>query len=174
MGGPPQAEFPPAGYLASDIEARVADLMAVGRRAGWPIRRWKVRHDLRGAAAGQAWPREGLLRFNPVLGAENWPHFLEHTVAHEVAHLLACWRDGDAARGHGPAWREAMALLGVEATRCHDYDTTRSTVSRQRRWRYRCACAEPQFLTTTRHNRVRRRRAVYVCRRCGGRLVRAE
>ncbi len=161
----------PAGYRPERIEARVAALMATARAAGWRTGTWTVRHDLRGRVAGQAWPREGVLRFNPVLGAENWSHYLAHTVAHEVAHLLACWRDGMRALGHGPAWREAMALLDADATVCHAYDTTRSAAWRQRRWPYRCGCAEPQLLTTTRHHRVQRRRAVYLCRRCGERLA---
>ncbi len=157
----------PPGYQPARIEARVARLMARARDAGWRVRRWTVRHDLRGQVAGQAWPGEGLLRFNPVLGGENWAHFLEHTVAHEVAHLLACWRHGEKALGHGPAWREAMALLGVEPSVCHSYDTSRSVAWRQRRWPYRCGCPWPQQLTTTRHNRVQLRRAVYLCQTCG-------
>ncbi len=162
--------MPPPGYHPERIEARVESLMACARATGWWTRRWSVRHDLRGQVAGQAWPRDGVLRFNPVLGAENWEHFLEHTVAHEVAHLLACWRDGEAALGHGPAWREAMAALKAQPRVCHEYDTSRSSAWRQRRWPYRCGCPEPQELTTTRHHRVQRRRAVYLCRTCGERL----
>lgn len=157
----------PPGYQPARIEARVARLMSRARTAGWRVRHWTVRHDLRGQVAGQAWPNEGLLRFNPVLGGENWAHFLEHTVAHEVAHLLACWRHGAGALGHGPAWREAMALFGVEPSVCHTYDTSRSIAWRQRRWPYRCGCPWPQQLTTTRHNRVQLRRATYLCRTCG-------
>lgn len=158
------------GYHPTRIESRVARLMARAEAAGWRVRRWTVRHDLRGQVAGQAWPREGLLRFNPVLGGENWPHFLKHTVAHEAAHLLACWRHGEKALGHGPAWREAMAMFGVAPDVCHRYDTSRSIAWRQRRWPYRCGCPWPQQLTTTRHNRVQFRRAVYLCTTCGEQL----
>jgi SprT protein len=158
-------------YRPDRIEARVAALMAAAGAAGWPLHAWEVDHDLRGRAAGQAWPQTGRLRFNPVLGAENWDDFLHQTVAHEVAHLLACWRDGAAALGHGPAWREAMALFGCTPRRCHGYDTRNSEAWRQRRWPYRCGCPEPYLLTTTRHNRVQRQRWVYRCRSCGAALA---
>lgn len=167
---PPPSDTRPI-YRAELIEARVAMLMATARTAGWPVRRWSVRHDLRGRSAGQARPGDGLLRFNAVLGGENWDDFLAHTVAHEVAHLLACWRDGAAALGHGPAWREAMALFDCEPRRCHGYDTRNSEAWRQRRWPYVCACPETHLLTTTRHHRVLRQRWVYRCRGCGAALA---
>jgi len=157
-------------YRSGLIEARVITLIEMARTAGWPVRRWDCRHDLRGRIAGQAWPGDSLLRFNPVLGAENWDDFLHNTVAHEVAHLLACWREGGAALGHGPAWREAMALFGCEPRRCHGYDTRNSEAWRQRRWSYRCRCPEPHLLTTTRHNRVQKKHWTYHCRTCGERL----
>ena len=68
-------------YRSDQIEARVAALMEQAHAADWPMRRWRCRHDLRGRVAGQAWPGKGLLRFNPVLGAENWDDFLHNTVA---------------------------------------------------------------------------------------------
>lgn len=157
-------------YSPARIEARVARLMQRAQLAGWPVRPWQVRHDLRGRNAGEAWPRERLLRFNPVLGAENWDDFLKNTVAHEVAHLLACWRDGNRALGHGPVWREAMALFGCEPRRCHGYDTTNSTLWSQRRWPYRCGCNENHLLSTTRHNRIAGKRRTYLCVFCGERL----
>jgi SprT protein len=167
-------EQPPAaasGYRPDRIEARIDELLDRARAAGWPVRAYRLCHDLRGQAAGQARPADGLLRFNTVLGGENWDDFVANTVAHEVAHLLAFWRDGAAAVGHGPAWREAMALFGCAPRRCHGYDTGNSTVRRQRQWPYRCACPEPHLLTTTRHYRVQRRSRLYRCRRCGEALA---
>ena len=65
-----------------------------------------------------------------------------------------------------------MAFLGIaDATRCHDYALDESSVRRQRRWDYACACARHE-LSTTRHNRIQARGAQYHCRRCGEALRR--
>ena len=106
-----------------------------------------------------------VLRYNPVLLRENPRRFIQQTVAHEVAHLVARRIHGSRIRPHGREWQAVMREFGVEPRRCHDFDTTRSTLRRLRRFRYHCDCSEHQ-ITTIRHNRVLAGQR-YLCRRCG-------
>ncbi len=128
----------------------------------------EIRFDLRGQAAGQAIvPRKGppVIRYNRQLLRENGEAFIARTVPHETAHIAAHFLHGRGIRPHGAEWRALMVLYGADPSRCHSYDTSRSTARRLRRFRYRCACREHQ-LTSIRHNRVRKGMR-YLCRECG-------
>lgn len=131
-----------------------------------------IRFDLRGQAAGQAiWHRHGspVLRFNLELALRHVDDFIATTVPHEVAHLVVAACHGRV-RPHGHEWQAVMRFLGIaQPRRCHDYAVTDHPVRRQHRWPYACACATHQ-LSTTRHNRVQKGTAGYVCRRCGNAL----
>lgn len=164
----------PTDHREAALEQRVRTLLDCAAAQGLQSGEWRIRHDLRGMAAGTAHPQTGLLRFNAVLAAENWGDFLAHTVAHEVAHLVAWWNWGRDGLGHGTRWRQVMQLFGSPARRCHRYDTRNSRVRSQRRWSYRCACGEAHLLSTTRHRRVLSGQAEYLCRRCGVALSAAD
>lgn len=177
---PSASSMEPAGEdIAGQIAARVRELLGAAaplcaaHRARLPHPR--VRLDLRGRVAGQAiWHVGGRteLRFNTDIAQRHRDHFLRHTVAHEVAHLVtvACF---GRVRPHGPEWRSIMRHFGIQdPTRCHDYTLDEAGLQRQRRWDYACACMRHQ-LSTTRHNRVQRNRTSYHCRRCGTPLRRA-
>lgn len=127
----------------------------------------QVSLDLRGQKAGVAYLQRNLLRFNEQLYRENHQHFLQQTVPHEVAHLLAQALYGDRIRPHGREWQGLMTgLFGLPADRCHDY-----AVPQRRRtdYLYRCGCPEKIPFTPQRHALVRRGRR-YSCRRCGDML----
>lgn len=126
-----------------------------------------VRLDLRGQKAGVAYLQRNLLRFNAQLYRENQADFLQQTVPHEVAHLLAQALYGSHIRPHGREWQGLMTgLFGLPARRCHDYQVAQR---RGRRYLYRCACPEGIAFTAQRHALVRRGRR-YACRRCGSSL----
>ena len=154
--------------LSSDLhqtQQRVIELYTCAER--YFMKRFKrpyIRLDLRGESAGQAIPAKYQLRFNPVLLNENRQHFIEQTVAHEVAHLLAHELFGPRVQAHGKEWQAIMVkVFGLPADRCHTYDTKR--VSRQQ-WIYQCQCEGKTIsLSTIRHNRARRG-TVYQCTRC--------
>jgi len=132
-----------------------------------PFERPRVSLDLRGQKAGVAYLQRNLLRFNEQLYRENHQHFLQQTVPHEVAHLLAQALYGDRIRPHGREWQGLMTgLFDLPAHRCHDY-----TVPQRRRtdYLYRCGCPEKIPFTPQRHALVRRGRR-YSCRRCGDML----
>ena len=92
-----------------------------------------------------------------------------YVVAHEVAHLITIACHGRTPP-HGAEWRAVMRHLGIsDPQRCHRYAVEESGLRRQRRWAYVCDCREHQ-LSTTRHNRIWRDQAEYLCRCCGSRL----
>jgi len=162
------------------IAGRIRDLLSAAaplcasHRARVPDPR--IRLDLRGQVAGQAiWHADGKseLRFNSDIVQRHRNDFLQHTVAHEVAHLVtvACF---GRVRPHGAEWRSVMRHFGIDdPVRCHNYTLDESRLQRQRRWDYVCSCTRHQ-LSTTRHNRMQRNRARYFCRRCGAALEPAE
>ena len=91
-------------------------------------------------------------------------HFIEQTVAHEVAHLLAHELFGPRVQSHGKEWQAIMVkVFGLPADRCHTYDTKR--VSR-RPWVYQCQCEGKTItLSTIRHNRAKKG-IIYQCMSC--------
>ena len=78
-----------------------------------------IRFDLSGTAAGCCVikRRQTVLRFNPVLLAENTEEFLLRTVPHEVAHLVAYQLYGKNIKPHGSEWKTLMALFGADDKR---------------------------------------------------------
>ena len=127
----------------------------------------RVSLDLRGQKAGVAYLQRNLLRFNAQLYRENHEHFLEQTVPHKVAHLLAHALYGDRIRPHGREWQTLMTdLFGLPALRCHDYQIA---PRRSTQYLYQCGCPEGIPFAPQRHALVRRGRR-YLCRRCGDML----
>lgn len=133
----------------------------------------QVRMDLRGRSAGLAvyarrHRHRALIRFNALL-CERYPEeMLDHTVPHEVAHVVTAWQHGPRVKPHGPEWRGVMAAFDRPATVCHNM--VAAPARRHRYFPYRCDCEELRYLSATRHNRVRRG-AGYSCTRCGVRLA---
>ena len=128
----------------------------------------EVRFDLRGKTAGQVRiPARGryLIRYNLELLKRGGIDFIERTIPHEVAHVLAYHRHGPKIRPHGREWKGIMRQLGAEPTRCHHYDVSGLGARRLRHFQYHCSCMEHQ-LSSIRHNKVAKGQR-YLCRRCG-------
>lgn len=130
----------------------------------------EVFFDVRGRAAGRA-KRNGdriSVHFNPVLLHENEEHFSNDTTPHEVAHLIDYivfngW-------GHNSSWKACCAALGMkEISRCHNLDTTNSTVRVVSRHEVFCGCAGTRKVSAVIHNRMLRG-SHYRCNACGKRL----
>ena len=123
----------------------------------------RLRFDLRGRCAGQAFAQQWMIRLNGELLRRYREDFVRDTVPHELAHLVAYARHGAAIRPHGPQWRELMRLLGRPPEVCHQYEVR---PARQiRRYDYRCSCRRHQ-LSSIRHRRAERG-VLYHCRSCG-------
>ncbi|MCQ4241877.1 SprT family zinc-dependent metalloprotease [Stutzerimonas stutzeri] len=133
------------------------------------FKRPEVSLKLRGQKAGVAHLDQNLLRFNDQLYRANTEHFLQQTVAHEVAHLVAHQLYGGRIRPHGEEWQLIMrGVYELMPDRCHSYEVARRQASR---YIYRCACPERDFpFTGQRHALVRKGRR-YFCRNCRATLV---
>ena len=91
----------------------------------------EIRYELTGVVSGKAFTWGGIfkdsgkvvnwkgyLNFNLPLAMENQDDFLNQTVPHEVAHLIADYFF-QACCGHDARWQSVMIRLGKEPMRCH-------------------------------------------------------
>ncbi len=82
------------------------------------------------STAGRAFPKQWRIELNPRLQA--FPGETSRTLRHELAHLVVAWNQaqlpkqqqrrprGKPRDPHGPDWRRACALLGIDGeSRCH-------------------------------------------------------
>lgn len=111
-------------------------------------------------SAGIAYTRQKAIGLSSVVLVTE--EAVRDTLIHEYAHLLAVHRVGPKGCGHGPAWKEAMADLGVEAKVYHRYEVERN--QKRQRVVYRC---EKCGHLIERTRRLPRRRT-YLHTTCGG------
>lgn len=105
-----------------------------------------------------------LINYNKQLLELNKADYLQNTVPHEVAHLVAYRTYGRKIKPHGKEWKSVMALFKADDSRCHDYDLSEVSTRQYRRFLYQCSCRSHQ-LTSIRHNRVMSGQR-YICRQC--------
>lgn len=162
----------PEGLLQDRVRERTLKLLA--EATIWlriPTLQASIRFDLQGRSAGQARLAArgpALIRYNATLLRANPEDFLDSTVPHEVAHLVAFARHGPRIRPHGAEWVEIMRHFGAEPTRCHAYDVTGLKTRALRELDYHCTCRGHR-LTSIRHHRVLAGQT-YICRQCGSPL----
>ncbi|MGI9296520.1 MAG: SprT-like domain-containing protein [Gammaproteobacteria bacterium] len=143
----------------------------------------EVKWSLRGRVAGRApkypWaPGNQYIKLNPYLALQEQEDFLQETVGHEVAHVIAnCWIQQHGAhaerkytRPHGIVWQRVMKFYGLESSVCHNYDTSKQP-SALPYFPYRCACPDRTWKITI----IRHERALagikYLCRYCKQHLI---
>lgn len=122
---------------------------------------------LTGSTAGyfkQLRDGSNMINFNRQLLEHNTADFINRTVPHEVAHMVAFQVFGPGIRPHGDEWKAVMALFGADDSRCHNYDLSKVKTRQYRRFTYQCNCRSHQ-LTSIRHNRVLSGYR-YVCKTC--------
>lgn len=154
-----------AGLQALTAQARSRTKALLG---SMPNARIEIRFDLRGKTAGQVRIRargQYLIRYNLELLKRGGADFIQRTVPHEVAHVLAYHHHGPNIRPHGHEWQRIMRQLGAEPTRCHDYDVSGLGARQLQYYHYHCSCMEHQ-LSSIRHNKVAKGQR-YLCKRCG-------
>lgn len=132
-----------------------------------------VLFDLKGRATGmfKILGKQCFIRYNPWIFSKYYEENLRDTVPHEVAHYIV--HEVYPRRGtkpHGWQWRELMARFGADAGVTFDRDLDGVPQRSQRSHRYFCGC-QVHEVSTTRHNRVQRRRVRYHCCTCDGLLV---
>jgi SprT protein len=130
----------------------------------------KVSFQLRGTCAGKACHSNNTIKVNPILLKENYEEMINQTIPHEVAHLATRVIYRRRVKPHGHEWREVMYSLGLEPTRCHQYDVSNARVCRRKRKKYKVTCScQTHLVTSTIINRMREG-ATYSCRSCGGNI----
>jgi SprT protein len=159
--------------LEQQVRERTLELIETARqRYQVAIRDPELRFDLKGKAAGMVVFRPGrnpLVRYNQKILSDNTKAFIQQTIPHEVAHLIARRRYGKGIKPHGPEWQGIMQDFGAEPKRCHNFTVSNIRSRRMRYFPYRCDCRAHQ-LSTIRHNRSQRG-IVYLCRACGSPLL---
>jgi len=127
-----------------------------------------VKFDLKGKSSGMFVVKQNkyYIRYNEMIFSAYYDDSLINTVAHEVAHYVVYSMHGlRKVKPHGAEWKHVMSVFEVKPEVTSDYDVTHIPLSQQRRFEYSCACKSHQ-LTTTRHNKVQKRKAIYSCRMC--------
>lgn len=135
----------------------------------------EILFDLKGRSAGLlVIHRSGQMkiRYNSALLTQYGERFLEQTVPHEVAHLIARRLYGPSIRPHGREWQSIMRYFKVPANRCHSFDTSSSAARSMRYFDYHCLCRQHR-LSAIRHNRIISG-VTYLCRACGSSLIPSE
>jgi SprT protein len=123
-----------------------------------------IKYDLKGHTAG--WAIGGhTIRLNAEIlnNPKHTDDMINRTVPHEVAHIVVQQKWPNA-KGHGREWRGVMYRLGLNAERCHQYET-KAARKRPRPYEYYCNCDTPHRVTITLHRRIQSGRP-YRCRRC--------
>ena len=131
----------------------------------------EISYNLRGTTAGQAWYSKWLIKINMVLLTENFDDMIQNTIGHEVAHLIARSISNYRIKPHGHEWKSVMRLLGLNPTRCHNYNTDNSKVRTVKRIPYVCeTCGMDYNLTKIRHNKILKG-VKYRCCKCRGKII---
>lgn len=120
--------------------------------------------NLRGCTAGMAYSSLWKIRYNLGLARDNYQDFIEETVPHEVAHLVADHYFEKRCK-HGKEWKQIMQLFGKEPTRCHNYDVEKHRVRRHKKYMYKCKCGDCQ-IGTKHHNIIMKSRGCVFCKKC--------
>ena len=127
-----------------------------------------VRFDLTGKSSGMFVVRQGRahIRYNEIIFSSYFEDSVINTVAHEVAHYVVYsihkWKR---VKPHGAEWMSIMSIFEVPPDVTSKYDISSLPLKQQRRHDYKCECMKHQ-LTTTRHNKVQRKKIVYHCKKC--------
>lgn len=128
----------------------------------------------RGLSAGTATYSTNHISINPIYLVEQANNnFIEETIPHELAHLIAYNVYGRAGHGHGRKWQRVMRTLGQTPDRCHNYDGTNARVRQTVKYEISCGCQveKPKFIGAVRAARMRKGTQHYICKGCSQRVV---
>ena len=127
-----------------------------------------VKFDLKGRTSGIFMVRNGdtCIRYNEIIFSQYYDDSLVNTVAHEVAHYVvhSIWGH-KRVKPHGKEWQQVMIMFDVKPEVTSQYDVSGLPLHRQTQHDYTCGCMTHQ-LSTTRHNKVQRKKAIYKCKKC--------
>lgn len=127
-----------------------------------------IYYDLRGTVAGRAGKKGSwFVRYNMELAERNIEDFLNDTVIHECAHVIAFIKYGRI-KPHGYEWRSVCSMLGLKnPKRCHDYEVTQAR--KTKKFAYTCSCGTKLTVGLNIYNKMQGGRN-YRCCSCRIRL----
>jgi len=161
--------------MKNKVQAKIVDCLAIAKA------HFKMNFDMpsieyysKGTCAGKANALIWCVKLNETLLKENTDHFINQTVPHEVAHLIANQVYGFSIKSHGKEWKFVMRLFGLSPDIYHKYDVTNVRVRNvKREYAYKCNC-RIAMLTSIRHKRSMQGHGFYVCKDCKSKLVYVE
>jgi len=126
-----------------------------------------IEFKLRGTTAGTATAAHKV-NFNAGLLVDNLDEYMNDTIPHEVAHTIESYlyQEGKqiaygSRRSHGAAWQKVMRTLGIDPSRCHKMDTSKTAMPKSKHV-YNCSCCEAEIIVSAVvHNKIRRGYAGY-------------
>ena len=141
--------------LRVQAEEETRRFLTIGCKAlSIPVYPVDIDFDLRGTTAGAAFCISRRISYNFALLIRYPDIFMQTTVPHEVAHVLA-WQKFQI-RDHSGDWYYTMRLLGVEnPARYHSYEVADLKGRQMRKFPYVCHCRE-HSISTIKHNRIQR------------------
>ena len=156
------------------LKKRVADRIdECIKKAGVSLPKVNIAYDINSARlGGQANYSKNLIRINPVFLNTYTDDYIENTVGHEAAHLIARAKYGRMISAHGPEWKRTMRELGLQPDRCHSYkvpDAIKQNVGKQVR-KHECTCDRcgEKFQVGPKVRSKLERGYTYKHNRCGG------
>ena len=121
----------------------------------------------KGSIAGSAHLQKWQIQLNTLMLLEHQNEFIQQTVPHELAHLIAHQQFGRVSP-HGKEWQFIMRdIFSVTPERTHHFQIPKQII--RNTYSYQCDCQTHQ-LSTIRHNRIQNHLAIYCCKKCGTKL----
>lgn len=175
--------------LHARVVARIRECMRkIHDQYGVIYREPTIDYTLTGTIAGWANFNDWHINLNAGLLKEHTDAFIQRTVPHEFAHLVtsrlypettrysSAIKDAETgqvlvpakrAEPHGEKWQEVMAVLGVESSRTHKYDTS-NTAKPKSKYEYYCPnCKKSIFVgPNIHHTQQRQGKKRYYCTAC--------
>lgn len=119
--------------------------------------------------AGQACYAPLRIRYNTPMMVLNGMDFINRTIPHEVAHIVAKIVYGRCQK-HNANWRRVYVMIGgTNVSRCHNYDTTGLVGKNKTSYEYRCGC-QTHSVGPKIHKNIQAGRS-YTCRKCRHQLT---
>lgn len=120
----------------------------------------KVTYKPKGSVAGCAFLTRWEIQLNSIMLNENGEKFINEVVPHELAHLITFQKFGKV-KPHGQEWQYIMSeIMKKEPKVTHNFNIKRNE------YVYICNCQE-HYLSPIRHNKIRKNKTSYQCRKCG-------
>lgn len=164
----------PPSEIKAAAERRVMECLEIAKlKAGISLKYDGVIFFDNSRAAGYVYPtRSNVVYLNLPLMMRNEKDFLEDTIPHEVAHLVARAiqvKSGRVEGAHGKTWKAVMSrVYGLNPVRCHSYEV--SGIGRKTKtYKYICSCKKFE-VGSVRHNKMMKG-AKYTCKLCKKHLV---